>query len=88
MKRPQHPSSSRCAPRVVLFGLTLALAGCADLGFPTEPAYYIGDASGGCSAGASRAEARGGANREERRVERARCSGPTPGGGGRQPAKK
>jgi hypothetical protein len=81
-----HATSSRratCAARAVLLVLSLALAGCTDLGLPSEPAYYIADASAG-DCGASRVSQ--GATREERRVERVHCGGGSRGSP--QPAAK
>ena len=76
MQRPQHTSPRR-ASRVVLLSLALALAGCADLGFPTEPSYSFDDVR------ASVAVAR-----EEGRVERTRTCAVSRGGAAQQPAKK
>ena len=69
-------STSRRAPRVAYLLVVLALAGCADLGFPTEPAYFLDDPGATrCAAdGVGRAD-----RREGRRVERVRCSGVTRG---------
>ena len=90
MQRPQHTTSPRRATRVVLLSLALALAGCTDLGFPTEPGYSFDDAGGGsCSAGRASGTVRASltVSRDEGRVERTRaCSASR--GGAPQPAKK
>ena len=85
----QHTTSSRRAPRAALFWLALALAGCTDLGLPSEPSYTFDDASGACSAGRAGGTVRASVSitREERRVERTGCGGAMRGGA-RQPAKK
>jgi hypothetical protein len=92
MQRPQLTTSPRRASRVVLLGsLALALAGCADLGFPTEPSYSFDDAGGGgCSAGRATGTVRASiaVSREEGREERTRACAVTRGGAARQPARK
>jgi hypothetical protein len=90
MKRPQHTTSARRAPRVVLLSLAFALAGCADLGIPSEPAWTFDDAGAACGAGRSSGTVRADLSiaRDERRDERTGCSGAMRGGGARQPAKK
>lgn len=91
MQRPQHTTSPRRASRVVLLSLALALAGCADLGFPTEPSYSFDDAGGGgCGAGRASGTVRASVAvaREEGRVERTRTCAVSRGGAAQQPAKK
>ena len=85
MQRPQHTTSTRRAARAVLSGLALALAGCTDLGFPTEPTYSFGDA-GGSGCGAARTGGAVRASREDAREERSRCSPMR--GAAQQPARK